>query len=78
VRNSVPDWLNQAVKRNRRKFPSDFMFQLSAEELEEVRSQIATGSNRSQIGIGSQKHRDPKYRPYAFTEHDAIMAGGAL
>ena len=70
--------LNQAVKRNRGKFPPDFMFQLTAEELEDVRSQIATGSNRSQIGIGSQKHRDPRFRPYAFTEHGAIMAANVL
>ena len=38
--------LNQAVKRNRRKFPPDFMFQLTAEEFETMRSQFVTASNR--------------------------------
>ena len=46
---------NQAVKRNRRKFPPDFMFRLTVEEYEGLRSQFAT-PNRSQIvtGLGSQ------------------------
>jgi hypothetical protein len=66
--------LNQAVKRNVRRFPSDFVFRLSAEELDAIRTQITNGSNRSQIVTGSQKHRDPRFLPYAFTEHGAIMA----
>ncbi len=68
---------NQAVKRNRRKFPQDFMFQLTVEEYEGLRSQIAT-SNRSQIVTGSQRHRNPRYVPYAFTEHGAVMAANIL
>jgi hypothetical protein len=52
--------LNQAVKRNLRRFPSDFVFRLTAEELEAIQSQIAAGANRSQIVTGSQKHRDPR------------------
>jgi hypothetical protein len=52
---------NQAVKRNLDHFPSDFMFRLSAEEMELL--------NRSQIVTGSQKHRDPHCLPYAFAEH---------
>ncbi len=68
---------NQAVKRNRRKFPADFMFRLTMEEYEDLRLQIAT-SNRSQIVTGSQKHRNPKYVPYAFTEHGAVMAANIL
>lgn len=70
--------LNQAVKRNLRRFPSDFVFRLTAEELEAVQSQIAIASNRSQIVTGSQKHRDPRFLPYAFTEHGAIMAANVL
>jgi hypothetical protein len=70
--------LNQAVKRNSRRFPSDFLFRLTAEELESIQSQIAAGSNRSQIAAGSQKHRDPRFLPYAFTEHGAIMAANVL
>jgi hypothetical protein len=64
---------NQAVKRNKKKFPLDFMFQLTAEEYEGLRSQFAI-SNRSQFVTGSQRHRNPRYVPYAFTEHGAIMA----
>ena len=70
--------LNQAVKRNLRRFPSDFLFRLTVEELEAIQSQIAAGSNRSQIVTGSQKHRNPRLLPYAFTEHGAIMAATVL
>jgi hypothetical protein len=68
---------NQAVKRNRRKFPADFMFRLTVEEYENVRSQFAI-SNRSQIVTGSQRHRNPRYLPYTFTEHGAVMAANIL
>lgn len=61
---------NQAVKRNSERFPEDFRFQLSEEETEEL--------NRSQIVTSSQKHRDPKYRPYAFTEQGVAMLSGVL
>ena len=65
--------LNQAVARNRDRFPSDFMFQLSAEEYGLIRSQFATtlrGAefNSSQTVMSSRKHRGRAYRPYAFTE----------
>jgi len=76
--------LNQAVKRNADKFPDDFMFRLTKDEAEEVRysrSQpvaLESGNNRSQSVTGSQKHRDPRYLPYAFTEHGAIMAATVL
>ena len=62
--------LNQAVRRNRERFPEDFMFQLTSAEFAEV--------NRSQIVIGSQKHRDPRSRPYAFTEHGVAMLSSVL
>ena len=52
--------LNQAVRRNLDRFPEDFMFRLDGEEV--------TALNRSQIVTGSQKHRDTRYPPYAFTE----------
>ena len=76
--------LNQAVKRNRDKFPEDFLFQLTPEEAEEARRPTPlfavseAKANRSQIVTGSQKHRDPRYLPYAFTEHGAIMAANVL
>jgi ORF6N domain len=61
--------LNQAVKRNTEKFPSDFMFQLTPQEVREMWSQIVTTSPR---------YRSIKYRPFAFTEHGAIMAATVL
>jgi hypothetical protein len=72
---------NEAVKRNRERFPSDFLFQLTAQEAKSLRSQIATlkqTGNPSQIAMGSQKHRDPRFLPYAFTENGAIMAANVL
>jgi phage regulator Rha-like protein len=71
--------LNQSVKRNKDKFPEDFMFRLTANEWEAIRSQIATAStntNRSQIVTGSQKHRGAA--PYAFTEHGVTMLASVL
>jgi ORF6N domain len=62
--------LNQAVKRNAERFPEDFMFRLTRAEVEAL--------NRSQIVTGPQKHRDPRFPPYAFTEHGAIMAATIL
>src|SRR2546422_5986651 len=61
--------LNEAVKRNIKKFPSDFMFQLTFQELRGLRSQIAI----SKKGRGGRR-----YAPYAFTEHGAIMAANVL
>ena len=62
--------LNEQVKRNRRRFPEDFMFRLTHDEVEEL--------NRSQFATGSQKHRDPRFRPYAFTEQGIAMLSSVL
>ena len=62
--------LNQAVKRNLERFPADFMFQLSAEELEQWRSQLVISNPGARMGI--------RRSPYAFTEHGALMAATAL
>ena len=62
--------LNQAVKRNLDRFPSDFMFRLTAEETLTL--------NRSQSVTGSQKHRDPRQAPYAFTEQGVAMLSSVL
>jgi hypothetical protein len=73
--------LNEQVKRNRNRFPDDFMFQLTAKEWADLTSQIAMSnaqSNRSQFATGSQRHRDPRFTPYAFTEHGALMAANIL
>jgi ORF6N domain-containing protein len=61
--------LNEQVTRNRERFPADFMFQLTPGETKRLRSQIAT----SKRGRGGRR-----YRPYAFTEHGAIMAASVL
>jgi len=75
--------LNQAVARNRQRFPDDFMFQLSAEEYEGMRSRFVTASKRthrnsSQTVISSRKHRGLSYRPYAFTEQGVAMLSSVL
>ena len=100
--------LNQAVKRNFKRFPGDFMFRLFREEAKELnlsqnvigsknsfdrdrpqfdgpqfdRPQLAADSeifsNRSQFVIGYQKHRDPRFLPYAFTEHGVAMLSTVL
>jgi len=71
--------LNEQVRRNIDRFPSDFMFHLTWEEARALRSQIATledsPSGRDKT-LGRGRHR--KYPPYAFTEHGAIMAASVL
>jgi hypothetical protein len=74
--------LNQAVKRNKERFPDEFVFRLMADEATALRSQSVTFNahepNRSQIVTGSHKHRDPRLLPFAFTEHGALMAANVL
>jgi hypothetical protein len=70
--------LNRAVKRHRKRFPEDFIFQLSAEEVAALRCQSGTskrGPIRGHSGLGRGGRR---YRPYAFSEHGAIMAATVL
>lgn len=62
--------LNEQVQRNRKRFPSDFMLQLTREEFERLRSQFAT------LQTGRGQHR--KYRPYAFTEQGVAMLSSVL
>jgi hypothetical protein len=62
--------LNEQVNRNADRFPRDFMFRLSRPEVDAL--------NRSQFATGSQKHRNPRFPPFAFTEHGAIMAATIL
>lgn len=62
--------LNQAVKRNRQRFPEDFMFQLNARETPNL--------NWSQFVTSSSKHRGRAYRPYAFTEQGIAMLSSVL
>ena len=75
--------LNEQYRRNTSRFPEDFAFQLTQDEWAALRTQVATGSevtlaNRSQNATGSQKHRDPRFPPLAFTEHGALMAANIL
>lgn len=72
---------NQAVKRNAGRFPPDFIFQLTDQEWGHLKSQLATASSadfsmRSQFVTASK--RNIRHRPYAFTEHGAIMAAMVL
>jgi hypothetical protein len=60
---------NEAVKRNRKRFPDDFMFQLTVSEYASLTSQIAM----SKTGRGGRRTC-----PYAFTEHGAVMAANIL
>lgn len=61
--------LNQSVKRNIKRFPSDFMFQLTNEEWENMRSQIVTAY---------QNKRNIAATPFAFTEQGVAMLSGIL
>jgi len=72
--------LNQAVKRNKARFPADFMFQISRRDLAENRSQIATGPENKNLRsqFVTSRWGGPRYRPYAFTEQGAIMAANVL
>jgi hypothetical protein len=59
---------NRAVRRNAKRFPADFAFQLTDAEFENLRFQFGT----------SNSHGGRRYRPWAFTEHGAIMAATIL
>ncbi len=79
---------NEAVKRNADKFPEDFRFQLTREEFAGLKSQFAISNvetaggehattNSSQFAMSSSR-RGAVYRPWAFTEHGALMAANVL
>jgi len=61
--------LNEQVKRNPQRFPTDFLFTLTPEEQQDLRSQNVTSSST---------HGGRRYLPNAFTEHGAIMAASVL
>src|SRR5580704_18488066 len=60
--------LNEQVRRNAKRFPSDFLFQLTSTETDNLKSQIATSSS----------HGGRRKLPNAFTENGAIMAANVL
>jgi hypothetical protein len=75
--------LNQAVKRNIERFPERFMFQMSNEDIANLRSQIVTSSAetslRSQIvTLNKKQGQHLKYMPYAFTEQGIAMLSAVL
>ena len=81
--------LNQAVKRNRQRFPLDFMFQLKPMEAAVLRSRSAASkakpvdyekdaTNRSQFVTSAAKHRGPRHRPFVFTEQGVAMLSSVL
>src|SRR5438105_11806746 len=74
--------LNEQFRRNRKRFPDDFAFQLTAEETTALRSQFATASRKSSIlrsqSATSSSHGGRRYRPRAFTEHGALQAANIL
>jgi phage regulator Rha-like protein len=59
--------LNESVKRNIKRFPQEFMFQLTDDEWKNLRSQIATFGKDTR-----------KYKPYVFTEHGILMLSSVL
>ena len=74
-------FLNLAVKRNIKRFPKDFMFQLTKEEFESLRFQIETleKTNSLRLQIETSKGRGgTRYLPYAFTEQGVAMLSGIL
>ena len=68
--------LNEAVKRNIGRFPPEFMFQLTKDECENLKSQFATSSLRSQFVTSNWGGR--RKLPFAFTEHGVIMLSSVL
>ena len=67
--------LNEQVRRNLKRFPEDFMFQLSWEEAEFLRSQFATLNKADK---SSKRGKHIKYLPYAFTEQGVAMLSSVL
>ena len=75
--------LNQAVRRNSDRFPEDFMFQLTKQEVEDLRSQIVTLKGLGQEALRSQsvilkRGQHAKYLPYAFTQEGVAMLSSVL
>src|SRR6201991_3821623 len=82
--------LNQQVRRNKKRFPEDFMFRLTKEEAESLRSQFVTSNTerpqfvrenenlRSQIATSSSGKGGRRHLPYAFTEQGVAMLSGVL
>jgi len=79
--------INEAVNRNKERFPEEFCFQLTENEMRSLRSQVKSKNNWSQFATSSErtslekennKHRGKKYLPYVFTEQGIAMLSGLL
>ena len=79
--------LNEQLRRNQKRFPPDFAFQLTSEEFRVLRSQFATldkglaaeaGERSQNATLKPRRGRYRKYRPWAFTEHGALQAANIL
>ena len=72
--------LNQSVKRNIKRFPPDFMFRLTKDEFESLKSQFVTSNklNSLHIETSSEKRGGNRRLPYAFTEQGLAMLSGIL
>ena len=73
--------LNLAVKRNIKRFPKDFMFQLTKEEWDDLRFQVETSEKQQyalRLQIETSKRGGTRYLPYAFTEQGVAMLSGIL
>ena len=74
---------NEAFRRNHDRFPADFAFQVTAQELSHLRSQFATSSSQAhesttESGLVVRSHGGRRYLPWAFTEHGALMVATVL
>ena len=73
--------LNLAVKRNIKRFPADFMFQLTKEEFDNLRFQIETSEKGTSLRLQNETSKGrggTRYMPYAFTEQGVAMLSGIL
>lgn len=76
--------LNQAIKRNRKKFPRDFMFQLNTREWKKIASistvikNVVEKKTRRSQNVTASKYRNKQFLPFAFTEHGVGMLASVL
>jgi len=70
--------LNRAVRRNKERFPEDFMFQLNKKEFEIWKYQIGISNLRYQFGTSSSGHGGRRYAPMVFTEQGVAMLSSVL
>ena len=70
--------LNEAVQRNRNRFPADSMFQLTKGEFNQLKEQVDSRNLKSQIAISNSGWGRRRSRPYAFTEHGVVILSSVL